>query len=92
MKTIKAIIKAIKKINPSAEVSLSGTDISALDTIVFENGTTPINKQQILDLVPICLAEIEAEAQAKIDNKQSAINKLKALGLTDAEVQAFRGK
>jgi hypothetical protein len=92
MKTIKAIYKAIRKINPTAEVSMSGDDISAVDTITFENGTQPINKQDILDLVPECLAEIEAEEQAKIDNKQSAINKLKALGLSDAEVQAFRGK
>ena len=92
MKTIKAIFKAIRKINQNAEVSISGSDISAVDTITFENGTQPINKQDILDLVPECLAEIEAEEQAKIDNKQSAINKLKALGLSDAEVQAFRGK
>lgn len=92
MKTIQAIYKAISKINPSAQVSMSGTDISAVDTIIFENGTPPISKQQILDLVPQCLAEIEAEAQAKIDAEQSAINKLKALGLSDAEVQAFRGK
>jgi len=91
MKTILSITKAIKKINPTAEVSMSGDDISALDTIVWENGTTPINKQQILDLVPTCLAEIEAEAQAKVNAEQSAINKLKALGLTDAEVKAFRG-
>jgi hypothetical protein len=91
MKTIQAIHKAIQKINPTAQVSMSGEDISALDTIIWENGTAPIPKEQILDLVPTCLAEIEAEAQAKIDNKQSAINKLKALGLTDAEVKAFRG-
>jgi len=91
MRTIQAIYKAIKKINSNATVSVSGTDISALDTITFENGTQPINKQQILDLVPTCLAEIEAEEQAKIDAEQSAINKLKALGLTDAEVKAFRG-
>jgi intein-encoded DNA endonuclease-like protein len=89
MNTIKAIIKAIRKINPSAEVSMSGNDISAVDTIVWENGTTPINKQQILDLVPECLAEIEAEAQVKIDNKQSALNKLKVLGLNDAEIKAI---
>ena len=89
MKTIEAIYRAISKINPNAQASLSGDDIN---TLVWENGTQPINKQQILDLVPTCLAEIEAEEQAKIDNKQSAINKLKALGLSDAEVQAFRGK
>ena len=91
MKTIEAIYKAIKKINPNAEASMSGTDISAVDTITFENGTQPIPKQQILDLVPTCLAEIEAEEQAKIDNKQSALNKLKALGLNDAEIKAIIG-
>jgi len=91
MKTIKAIYKAIKKINPSAEVSMSGDDISAVNTITFENGTQPINKQDILDLIPQCLAEIEAEEQAKIDNKQSALNKLKALGLNDAEIKAIIG-
>jgi hypothetical protein len=91
MNTIKAIFKAIKKINPAAEVSMSGNDILALDTIIWENGTQPINKQQILDLVPTCLAEIEAEEQAKIDNKQSALNKLKAIGLSDAEIKAIIG-
>jgi hypothetical protein len=91
MNTIKAIYKAIKKINQNAEVSMSGDDILALDTIVWENGTTPINKQQILDLVPTCLAEIEAEEQAKIDNKQSALTKLSALGLTEAEIKSIIG-
>jgi len=88
MKTIEAIYKAIKKINPTAQASMSGEDIN---TLVWENETTPINKQQILDLVPTCLAEIEAETQAKIDNKQSALNKLKALGLSDAEIKAIIG-
>ena len=53
------IIKAIKKINPNAEVSVSGDDIN---TIVWENGTTP---------VPV--ADIEAkivEVQAEYDAKQ----------------------
>lgn len=89
MNTIKAIFKAIKKINPNAEISMSGTDISAVDTITWENGTQPINKQDILNLVPQCLAEIEAEKQAKIDNKQSALTKLSALGLTEAEIKAI---
>ena len=89
MKKIQAIFKAIKKINPNAQASLSGEDIN---TLVWENGTQPINKQDILDLVPECLAEIEAEEQAKIDNKQSALNKLKALGLNDAEINSILGK
>ena len=91
MNTIKAISKAIKKINSNAEVSMSGTDISALDTIIWENGTQPINKQDILDLVPECLAEIETEEQAKINAKQSAISKLKTIGLTDEEIKALIG-
>ena len=82
------IIKSILAINPTSQVSISADDIN---TLVWENGTQPINKQQILDLVPTCLAEIEAEAQAKIDNKQSALNKLKALGLNDAEIKSIIG-
>jgi len=38
------IIKAIKKINPNAEVSISNNDIN---TITWENGTTPIPKVDI---------------------------------------------
>jgi hypothetical protein len=88
MKTIEAIYKAIKKINPNAQVSMSGDDIN---TLVWENGTQPINKQDILNLVPECLTEIEAEEQVKIDNKESALNKLKALGLNDDEIKAILG-
>jgi hypothetical protein len=91
MKTIEAIFKAIRKINQNATASISGDDISALDTIVWENGTQPINKQDILNLVPECLAEIEAEEQAKISNKQSALTKLSALGLTEAEIKSIIG-
>ena len=86
MKTIKAIYKAISKINPTAQVSMSGNDISAVDTITWENGTQPISKQQILDLVPECLAELEQEEQSKIDAKASALAKLSALGLTQEEI------
>ena len=88
MKKIQAIYKAIKKINPNAQASMSGEDIN---TLVWENGTQPINKQDILDLVPECLAEIQAEEQDKIANKQSALTKLSALGLTEAEIKAIIG-
>ena len=53
------IIEAILKINPTAEVSVSAEDINS---IVWENGTTPISK-----------ADIEAkmvEVQADYDAKQ----------------------
>lgn len=88
MKTIESIYRAIRKINPNAQASMSGEDIN---TLIWENGTQPINKQDILNLVPECLAEIESEEQAKIDNKQSALNKLKALGLNDAEIKSIIG-
>ena len=39
------IIKSILKINPTAEVSISGDDIN---TLVWENGTTPIPANEIL--------------------------------------------
>jgi len=51
------IIKAIQKINPDAEVSVSGNDI---DTIVWENGTTPIPKADI----EAKMVELQAEYDA----------------------------
>jgi hypothetical protein len=53
------VIKAILKINPNAEVSVSGNDIN---TIEWHNGTTPIAK-----------ADIEAkmaELQTEYDNNE----------------------
>ena len=44
------VIKAILKINPNAEVSVSGNDIN---TITWENGTTPISKADIEAQFPI---------------------------------------
>jgi len=86
MATTNAILKAIKIINPNAEVSISEND---LDTIVWENGTNPISKSDIEAKLEQAQNELDAEAQAKIDNKTSAQNKLKALGLTDAEIEAL---
>jgi len=40
------IIRAIQKINPNAEVSVSGTDINTCE-ITWHNGTTPISKSDI---------------------------------------------
>ena len=43
------IIKAIQKINPTAQVSVSADDINQ---ITWENGTPPIPKEQILAIIP----------------------------------------
>ena len=82
------VIKAILKINPNAEVSVSDNDIN---TIVWENGTTPISKEDIQAQIPIVEAEIEQEKQDAIDKKASGKQKLKDLGLDDAEIKALIG-
>jgi len=82
------IIKAIQKINPIAQVSVSGDDIN---TITWENGTQPISIADIQSQILIVEQEIANEEANKIANKQSALNKLKTLGLTDAEIKAIIG-
>ena len=52
------VIKAILKINPTAEVSVSGNDIN---TIEWHNGTTPISKSDI----EAKMVEVQAEYDAK---------------------------
>jgi hypothetical protein len=69
MKTIETIYKAISKINPDAQASTSGNDISALDTIIWENGTAPIAKELILAKV----AELQAEYEANQYQRDRAV-------------------
>ena len=60
------VIKAILKINPNAEVSVSADDIN---TIVWENGTTPIPKADIEAKIP----EVELDnAMADLRQKRNA--------------------
>jgi len=80
------IIKAILKINPTAEVSVSEEDINS---IVWHNGTTPISKEDIEAQIPIVEQELKDAETQKTNDKISAQNKLKALGLTDAEIEAL---
>ena len=82
------IIKAIQKINPTAEVSVSDEDINS---IVWENGTTPISVADIQAQIPTVEAEIEQEKQDAINKKASGKQKLLDLGLTEAEVKALIG-
>ena len=85
--TNEIIIKAIQKIKADASVSISGGDIN---TIVWENGETPISKADIEAQIPIVEQEIADAATKKATDKASADAKLKALGLTDDEIEAFR--
>ena len=82
------IIETILKINPNAEVSVSGDDINS---IIWENGTTPIPVADIQAQIPTVEAEIEQEKQDAINKKASGKQKLKDLGLSEEEVKALIG-
>jgi len=82
------IIKTIQKINPTAEVSVSGEDIN---TIVWENGTTPIPVADIQAMIPIVEQELKDAEANKIAKKESAKAKLAALGLDEEEIKAIIG-
>ena len=83
------IIEAILKLNPTAEVSVSADDIN---TIVWENGTPPIPKEQILAIIP------QVELEMAMETLRAKRNKLLAdtdyLALSDntmsAEMTTYR--
>ena len=81
------IIKAIKLINPNAEVTVGG---HSLDEITWFNETTPIPKADIEAKMAELPTE-EEEATQKETEKTSGKQKLKDLGLTDAEIKALTG-
>jgi len=83
------IIDAILKINPNAEVVVRGTDIDTCK-LEWQDGTTPISKEDIKAMIPTVKQEIKDAETAVANNKISATNKLKALGLTDDEIGALK--
>ena len=83
------IAKAILKINPNAEVLIRGNDIDTCE-IEWHNNTPEISKADIKAMIPTVEQE-EADAITKKNNdKASADAKLRALGLTYDEIEAFR--
>jgi len=83
------IINAILNINPNAEVVVRGNDIKTCE-IEWHNGTTPIPKADIEAKMAELPTEEEEAAQKETD-KSSGKQKLKDLGLTDAEIKALTG-
>jgi hypothetical protein len=83
------IIKAILKLNPTAQVSVSGEDIN---TITWHNGTTPISKEDIEAQFPAVELEM---AMADLRQKRNALlSATDYLALSDntmsANVKAYR--
>jgi hypothetical protein len=80
------ICEAILKLKPDAQVSVSGTNIDTCQIIWHNNNPTNITKEQI----KVAIQEIEDATAKKIADKESANAKLKALGLTDDEIEAIK--
>ena len=78
---------AIKAINPDAEYSMFARN---LDTIKWHNNTPPIPKADI-EAKMAELPTAEEEATQKETDTSSGKQKLKDLGLTDAEIKALTG-
>ena len=83
------IIEAILKINPNAVVTVRGNDINTCE-IDWHEGTTPISKADIEAKMAELPTEEEEAAQRETE-KASGKQKLKDLGLTDAEIKALTG-
>ena len=81
------ILTAILKINPNAEASVNAEDINQ---ITWHNGTTPIPKADI-EAKMAELPTAEEEAAQKETDSASGKQKLKDLGLSDAEIKALTG-
>ena len=84
------ITKAILKINPNAKVNVINDGDIDNCTINWLEGTTPISKADIEAKIAE-LPTLEEETAQKETEKASGKQKLKDLGLTDAEIKALTG-
>ena len=84
------IIEAILKIAPNAQVSVSGSDINTCQIIWHDDNPNNITKADIEAKIAEMPTDEEEAAQTETD-KSSGKQKLKDLGLTDAEIKALTG-
>jgi hypothetical protein len=73
---------------PGKEWTLNGDDYTGLEWL--SSGKAPTEKE-LEDLWPVVVQEIEDEKAAKEAAKQSAVDKLAALGLSAEEVKELFG-
>jgi len=88
MDNIDKITKSIFAINPTAQFTFKDDDI---DSIEWQNGTTPISKSDLETKMSSIENEIAQAETAAANKKTSGKQKLKDLGLTDDEIQALIG-
>jgi len=88
MDNIDKITKSIFAINPTAQFTFKDDDI---DSIEWQNGTTPISKSDLETKMSSIENEIAQSETAAANKKTSGKQKLKDLGLDDDEIQALIG-
>ena len=88
MDNIDKITKSIFAINPTAKFTFKDDDI---DSIEWQNGTTPISKSDLETKMSSIENEIAQTETAAANKKTSGKQKLKDLGLDDDEIQALIG-
>lgn len=85
------IIKAIKLINPNASVSVNADDINQ---ITWLNGTKPIPKQDILDMLP--QVELDMALESLRNKRNALLAETDYLALSDntmtEEMKVYRQK
>ncbi len=85
------IIQAILKINPNAKVLVEDTGNINTSLIKWLENTTPISKEDIEAMIPIVEQELQDTETQKETDASNGKQKLKDLGLTDAEIKALIG-
>ena len=88
MDNIDKITKSIFAINPTAQFTFKDDDI---DSIEWQNETTPISKSDLEAKMSSIENEIAQAETDKANKKISGKQKLKDLGLDDDEIQALTG-
>ena len=77
------LTSALSALRPDEEFTFSNNDFS---TVVWNNESVTTPTQEEIDAK---IAEINSEIQSKADARQSALNKLSALGLTAEEIASL---
>ena len=81
-----SVATAIKLINPDANFVVEDNDVTKITWVA---GTTPISESDINAKLSEADAIDAAKLTTKQTNKTNAIAKLKALGLTDDEINSL---
>ena len=82
--------QAVMSLRPGVEWSMSGDDVEGI--IWHTQGVTPLTTAEVeAEMVRLEQAAVEAQA-ADAAARESAVVKLAALGLNDAEIKAIVGE